>query len=65
MKVRASDFAAFESVNSRYAGLIISRGLVLDPQVLPAVRQMPASDKKAFGAYSARLLSPGEGIFLA
>ena len=42
VKVRASDFAAFESVNSRYAGLISSRGLVLDPKVLPAVGQTPA-----------------------
>ena len=36
VKVRASDFSAFESVNARYAGLVSHRGLVVDPQVLPA-----------------------------
>ena len=42
VKVRASDFAAFESVNSRYVGMISSRGLVLDPRVLPPAGQKPA-----------------------
>ena len=42
VKVRASDFAAFESINSRYAGLISSRGLVLDPRVLPPAGNPPA-----------------------
>ena len=42
VKVRASDFAAFESVNSRYAGTVSSRGLVLDPRVLPPVGKTPA-----------------------
>ena len=41
VKVRASDFAAFESVNSRYAGMISSRGLVLDKAVLPPTGQAP------------------------
>lgn len=36
VKVRASDFSAFESVNARYAGLVSHQGLVVDPQVLPA-----------------------------
>ncbi len=35
VKVRASDFAAFESVNSRYAATLSSRGLVIDPGSLP------------------------------
>ena len=35
VKVRASGFSAFESVNARYAGLVSNRGLVLDSQVLP------------------------------
>ncbi len=35
VKVRASDFSAFESVNARYAGAVSSRGLVTDPSVLP------------------------------
>ena len=41
VKVRASDFAAFESVNARYGGTISSRGLVLDPRVLPPTGQKP------------------------
>ena len=35
MKVRASGFSAFESVNARYAGLVSNQGLVLDSGVLP------------------------------
>ena len=41
VKVRASGFSAFESINARYAGLVSNRGLVLDPRVLP-VRTGPA-----------------------
>ena len=36
VKVRASGFTAFESVNARYAGIVSNRGLVLDASVLPA-----------------------------
>ena len=35
VKVRASGFSAFESVNARYAGLVSNRGLEIDTQVLP------------------------------
>ena len=35
VKVRASGFSAFESVNARYAGLVSNQGLVLDSGVLP------------------------------
>ncbi len=35
VKVRASDFSAFESVNARYAGQVSHRGLVVDTQILP------------------------------
>ena len=38
VKVRASGFSAFESVNARYAGLVSNRGLVLDEKVLPVRR---------------------------
>ena len=41
VKVRASDFSAFESVNARYAGMISSRGLVLDPRALPVQTGSP------------------------
>ena len=37
VKVRASGFSAFESVNARYAGQVSNRGLVLDERVLPKV----------------------------
>lgn len=35
VKVRASGFSAFESVNARYAARVSNRGLVVDPQILP------------------------------
>ncbi|MCD7755298.1 MAG: asparaginase [Firmicutes bacterium] len=35
VKVRASGFSAFESVNARYAGRVSNLGLVLDESVLP------------------------------
>ena len=41
VKVRASGFRAFESVNARYAGLVSNRGLVLDNQVLPVPKGEP------------------------
>ena len=38
VKVRASGFSAFESVNARYAGIVSNRGLELDRDVLPKTR---------------------------
>ena len=35
VKVRASGFSAFESVNARYAAQVSNLGLVVDPEVLP------------------------------
>ena len=35
VKVRASGFSAFESVNSRYAALVSNQGLVIDHDMLP------------------------------
>ena len=35
VKVRASDFAAFESINARYTAVASSLGLVVDPHMLP------------------------------
>ncbi len=35
VKVRASGFSAFESVNARYAAAVTNRGLVTDDRVLP------------------------------
>ena len=38
MKVRASGFSAFESVNARYVATVSNRGLVVDESVLPRPR---------------------------
>jgi L-asparaginase len=35
VKVRASGFSAFESVNARYAGRVSNQGLVIDERVIP------------------------------
>lgn len=35
VKVRASGFSAFESVNARYAGIVSNQGLTLDERILP------------------------------
>ena len=35
VKVRASGFSAFESVNAHYAALVSNRGLVVDEKILP------------------------------
>ena len=37
VKVRASGFSAFESVNARYAAVVSNRGLVVDESVLPVM----------------------------
>ena len=42
VKVRASGFSAFESVNARYAAQVSNRGLVVDTRVLPASSGVPA-----------------------
>ena len=41
VKVRASGFSAFESVNARYAGRVSNLGLVLDESVLPKQKGSP------------------------
>ena len=38
VKVRASGFSAFESINARYAAVVGNRGLVIDPKALPPQR---------------------------
>ena len=37
VKVRASGFSAFESVNARYVGIVSNHGLVIDRQLLPVI----------------------------
>ena len=48
VKVRASGFSAFESVNARYAGVVSNRGLVLNEQIL----QQPRGDAQLKTAIS-------------
>ena len=52
VKVRASGFSAFESVNARYAARVSNRGLVVDDRVLPkpkgAPRLMPELGQNVF-----------------
>ena len=38
VKVRASGFSAFESINARYAGQVTNRGLIINDAVLPKPR---------------------------
>jgi len=41
VKVRASGFSAFESVNARYAGRVSNQGLVLNREILPMGQNSP------------------------
>ncbi len=41
VKVRASAFSAFESINAQYAGIVSSQGLTIDPRVLPNPSAVP------------------------
>ncbi len=42
VKVRASNFSAFESVNARYVATVSNLGLVVDKRILPAQTTAPA-----------------------
>lgn len=47
VKVRSMDFAAFESVNAKYAGIVSSAGLVIDKEVvLSGCRQEAACEAR-------------------
>ncbi len=65
VKVRASGFSAFESVNARYAGLVSNRGLVVDSSVLPVRRGEPALRTQISKDVFLLKLTPGlnPGIF--
>ena len=41
VKVRASGFSAFESINAQYAALVSNRGLLVDTSVLPVSNGVP------------------------
>ena len=59
VKVRASDFAAFESVNARYAAVVSSHGLVVDHRVLPVSKGEPCLKDKLCNDVFLLKLTPG------
>ena len=59
VKVRASGFSAFESVNARYAAQVSNRGLVVDTQVLPASSGVPALRPEISQSVFLLKLTPG------
>ena len=59
VKVRASCFRAFESINARYAGLVSNRGLVVDKSVLPAQTGQPQLKESISSDVFLLKLTPG------
>ena len=59
VKVRASGFSAFESVNARYAGRVSNLGLVLDRDVLPKHNGEPQLKAKLSKNVFLLKLTPG------
>ena len=59
VKVRASGFSAFESVNARYAAQVSNRGLVVDTRVLPASSGVPALRPEISQSVFLLKLTPG------
>lgn len=59
VKVRASGFSAFESVNARYAALVSNQGLRLDESVLPVAHGEPRLMKKISEEVFLLKLTPG------
>ena len=59
VKVRASGFSAFESVNARYAAQVSNRGLVVDTRVLPSRSGEPALRPEISQSVFLLKLTPG------
>ena len=59
VKVRASGFSAFESINSRYAALVSNAGLSVDHSVLPAAKGEPQLRKDISEDVFLLKLTPG------
>ena len=59
VKVRASGFSAFESVNARYAALVSNQGLSVDPSVLPKASGEPRLCKQLGTDVFLLKLTPG------
>ena len=59
VKVRASDFSAFESVNARYAAQVSHRGLEIDPLALPVRHGPPQLREQVSNSVFLLKLTPG------
>ncbi len=59
VKIRASGFSAFESVNARYAALVSNRGLSVDEAVLPRATGAPRLCKEINSSVFLLKLTPG------
>ncbi len=59
VKVRASGFSAFESVNARYIALVSNAGLTVDNSLLPVLRGAPALKKDISDEVFLLKLTPG------
>ena len=59
VKVRASGFSAFESINARYAGRVTNEGLVTDPTVIPVSHYSPALQDRISSRVFLLKLTPG------
>ncbi len=59
VKVRASGFHAFESINARYAGVVSAQGLALDKRVLPVPQGEPRLCDNISGDVFLLKLTPG------
>ncbi len=59
VKVRASGFSAFESVNARYVSRVSNRGLVIDPAALPVFTGNPRLENKISENVFLLKLTPG------
>ena len=59
VKVRASGFSAFESINARYAALVSNAGLSIDHSVLPVMKGAPALRQEISDQVFLLKLTPG------
>ena len=59
VKVRASGFSAFESINARYAALVSNAGLSIDHSVLPVMKGQPELRKDISEDVFLLRLTPG------
>ena len=59
VKVRASGFSAFESINARYAALVSNAGLSIDHSVLPVMQEQPQIRQQISDEVFLLKLTPG------